>query len=198
MSKRTIIVVFSVLFFSFTSGLYAKPITNADIDLHIKSLKLTSNTLDKIQKKIKADDDLDTKAAMAQLEGKALRTMVNISSGWKESEELTNIVKKLGYSSLDAWALSSDAIIGVITSADWVVGAASAPWPGTKKEDLMKKGTNIFAYVKDNSVEPELRKKYKQQLIEMCERMCVDVADLEVVGKRYEELQAEYKKAKSQ
>jgi hypothetical protein len=58
------------------------------------------------------------------------------------------------------------------------------------KSPALTMETNLFTYLSDKSNDSGLRKKFSDQLNEVCERLCYDTTDLPVVGARYEEVQS--------
>lgn len=172
----------SIMFivFVFPIIVHADALSNADIERYVKSYPLVKKVLDKINTRISTDKKLDIDLAMAQMEGAMHRKIIVLINGWPEQVQLKNILQKQGFSKLEDWALVADRIGGVIMSASWVMGAASMGSDKPLREDM-----NLFAYLDDNRNDMALRKKYRLQFGEMCDRLCYEHSDIEMVRKNY-------------
>lgn len=187
------LTLFALLGLTLPSLSTAAAITDADVDRFLKSVPPTSESLKQIKARIESEKDLSKALTMAQLEGRLHREMVKLSGGWPEQDELKEQVKQTGFNSIEQWALIADRIMGVISSAQWVVAAASMPIPNSD-EPTLAPDTNLFAYLDDETNDTTLVQKYDEQLGEMCERLCYDSADLPVVGARYDEIKTMLKR----
>jgi hypothetical protein len=74
-------------------------------------------------------------------------------------------------------------------ASTWVMGATAM---GNNNKPL-REDLNLFAYLDDKNNDPALRKKYRGQLDEMCDRLCYDKADIKVVRSKYTEITATLK-----
>jgi hypothetical protein len=168
---------------------FAEAITDAEIDKFVLSAPKTGGTIQRIKGKIIKDKSLSKLLSDAQVEGAYMRKMVKIVKEWPEYPDLEESVKASGFSSVEEWALVSDRVLGVIMSANWVVLTGSLKTAKSKSPALTME-TNLFTYLSDKSNDSGLRKKFSDQLNEVCERLCYDTTDLPVVGARYEEVQS--------
>lgn len=167
----------------------AATLTDADIDKFIRAVPVTAPALDTMKSKIERDDALGKSMTLAQMDGRLHRELIKLTAAWPEQTQLADQVKNEGFDSVDEWALVADRITAVIASAQWVVAAASMPTPGSDQATL-DADTNLFDYLQDDANDASLRSKYRQQLAEMCERMCFDTSDLPAVSKRYKDINA--------
>jgi hypothetical protein len=119
--------------------------------------------------------------------------MVKAAKQWPEYPKLEEIVTASGFSSIDDWSLVVDRVFGVVSSAHWVVLVASMPTSNSNTSKLTV-DTNLFEFIQNEDNDPELREKYRNELADMCEKMCYDESDLAVVGARYDEIQTIIKK----
>lgn len=172
-----------------TTSVFAETITDAEIDKFVVSAPKTGATIKSIKAKINKDTKLSKLLSDAQVEGAYMRKLVKVVKEWPEYPALENSVKEAGFGSVDEWALVSDRVLGVIMSANWVVLTGSLQKPKSKSPALTME-TNLFTYLNDESNDSGLRKKFGDQLNEVCERLCYDTSDLPVVGARYEEVQS--------
>jgi len=159
---------------------YTAPLTDADVEYYIKTYPLVSDVLEKIYTKIGDNDDMSMDLAGEQIKGRMYRKTIEMIVGWAERKQLENIVIKQGFKNLADWALLADRIVSVNMSLKWVVGLASMT--GDKS---LNKNTNLFTYLDNNKIDMTLRKKYRQHLNEMCDRMCYEKSDLEMFRKNY-------------
>jgi len=171
-----ILLILAVLF---SNVCFAEMLSNNDINLYLKTFPVASNTLDKVTAKIGKDKKLNIELAMGQMEGNMHRKMMGMIKGWPEHALLKEIVKKQGFKSIDDWALVADRISGVIMSTSMVMMTASMG------EKPLREDMNLFAYLDDKKNDAGLRKKYKDQLAEMCDRLCYKKTDLESVKNNY-------------
>ncbi|MEJ2695003.1 MAG: hypothetical protein P8166_18840 [Candidatus Thiodiazotropha sp.] len=167
----------------------AKSITDAEIDKFLVSAPKTAATIQRIKGKIRKDKEMSKLLSDAQVEGGYMRQLVKLVKEWPEYSELEQSAKESGFSSVGEWAFVSDRVLGVIMSANWVVLTGSLKTAKSKSPALTMK-TNLFSYLNDESTSSGLRKKFSDQLKEVCERLCYDTSDLPVVGARYEEVQS--------
>lgn len=188
MSKTTYSALTSFLLFVPLLAASAT-LTDPDIDKFIRAVPVTAPALDSMKSKIERDDALGKTMTLAQMDGRRHRELIKLTAAWPEQAQLADQIKNEGFDSLKEWALVADRITAVIASAQWVVAAASMPIPGSDHATL-DVDTNLFAYLQDEANDASLRSKYRQQLAEMCERMCFDTSDLPVVSKRYKDINA--------
>ncbi len=121
---------------------HADALTNADIDRYLKAYPLVIETLDQITAKIKkTDDKQDTKLAIAYMDGRMHRQLVNYIEGWSELEKLRKITRDQGFASINDWALVADRISGVIMSSTWVMGATAL----SNNNKPLREDLNLFA-----------------------------------------------------
>jgi hypothetical protein len=192
--KHYFTFLIAAIFLTATIPAFSSTITNNEIDKFIKSLPITSDLLDKVNTKLKQNEAVSKKLAVAQLEGKYTREMVSALKGLPEYSDLEVLVKQSDFNSVDEWSLVTDRVLGVITSAQWVVLVASMPMPNSDTTPVLTRETNLFEFLNNTSNDPKLRKKYSKQLKEMCEKMCYDQSDLQVVGARFNEIESAMKK----
>ncbi|MEJ2592512.1 MAG: hypothetical protein P8178_14150 [Candidatus Thiodiazotropha sp.] len=176
-----------------TPPVFAASITDDEIDRFLVSIPVTSDLLDQVRAKLKQDNGLSKKLAVAQLDGKYMREIVSSIKSWPEYPQLEKQVKTSGFDSVDDWSLVVDRVFGVVSSAHWVTLVASMPIPNGPKP-VLERDSNLFDYLGDEANDPKMREKYGRQLAEMCEKMCYDTADLPVVGARYNEIESVIKK----
>jgi hypothetical protein len=191
--KHYLSFLIATIFLTATIPAFSSTITNNEIDKFIKSLSITSDLLDKVNTKLKKDEAVSKKLAVAQLEGKFTREMVSALKGSPEYFDLEALVKQSDFNSVEEWSLVTDRVLSVITSAQWVVLVASMPMPNSNTQTALTRETNLFEFLSNTNNDPKLREKYSKQLKEMCEKMCYDQSDLQVVGARFNEIKSAMK-----
>lgn len=180
------VMLLSSLFY--TQMAFGQSVTDAEIDLYLESLPQTKDLVTQIQTGIKESGEKNRKElSWASMEGRVIRTTVELSEDAAQKEKLTTLIKSAGFNSLDEWAITGDRIMGVLSSVQWVTSAASIPNANGEESDI-KPDTNIFEYIADETKPEKDRKKYQTQLGEMCERLCYDQEDFDVVAARYTEI----------
>jgi hypothetical protein len=187
--KHTLSLLFATICLIATLPVFAAAITDDQIDRFLVSVPVTSDLLDQVRAKLKQDEGLSKKLAVAQLDGKYMREIVSTIKSWPEYPELEKLVKTSGFDSVDDWSLVVDRVFGVVSSAHWVTLVASMPIPNGPKP-VLERDSNLFEYLGDEANDSKMREKYGQQLAQMCEKMCYDTADLPVVGARYNEIES--------
>ncbi len=167
----------------------AETITNAELDMFLACAPKISATINRIRNQLNKEAKFSERLSTAQVEGNYMREMLRLVREWPEYPALEKAVKGVGFETVDAWSFVADRVLGVIMSANYVVLTGSLAEKESESPAL-NVDTNIFTYLNDESNDPVLRMKFRDQLQEVCEKLCYDTADLLVVGARYEELQA--------
>jgi len=168
----------------------ADTITNAAIDLYLKSLPEAAKPLDDMKDILLNGDDKEKSNILmeAGFEGKFMRTAIDLAKDSAQAAELETIVTNGGFESLDQWALVGDQIRSVVGAAQWVGITDSF---GNEDTDITR-DTNLFEYLVDESKPLEKRERLKKQLDELCAKSCVDISDMPVIAARYNEIKAVY------
>jgi len=118
------------------------------------------------------------------------RNIIDIAKNHKPDEYNAMQVLALehGYESIEAWALISDRIVPLFGQM-----ASIGQWPeGWGENSQLTADTDVYAYISDETKPKDVRDKISKNFEETCNNHCIEISDLESIGRRYSDILAAY------